>query len=104
MNSDPSLHQSWWLATLGHILHWARLGEREGGTGEVLDHNGHLHTYDSEDTARAMLMDAGFVEFDGLDEDDALERGFSLDEIAPPRADSDEELVGQMTMNLGRRA
>lgn len=104
MNSDPSLHQSWWLATLGHILHWARLGEREGGTGEVLDHNGQLHTYDSEDTARAMLMDAGFVEFDGLDEDDALERGFSLDEIAPPRADSDEELVGQMTVNLGRRA
>jgi hypothetical protein len=104
MNDTYSLHRSWWLATLGHVLHWARLSELEGGTGEVLDHNGAVHNYDSEDTARAMLMDAGFVEFDGLDEDDALERGFSLDEIAPPRADSDEELVGQMTVNLGRRA
>ena len=104
MSPDAFHRQSWWLATLGHILHWACLREREGGTGEVLDHNGNLHTYDSEDTARAMLMDAGFVEFDGLDEDDALERGFSLDEIAPPRADSDEELVGQMTINLGHRA
>lgn len=104
MNPDPSLRQSWWLATLGHVLHWARLGEREGGTGEVLDHNGNVHTYDSEDTARAMLMDAGFVEFDGMDEEDALERGFSLDELAPPRADSDDELVAQMTVNLGRRA
>ncbi|UWX04599.1 hypothetical protein H1235_07835 [Pseudoxanthomonas sp. NC8] len=104
MNSDPSLHQSWWLATLGRTLHWARMSEREGGTGEVFDHNGNVHTYDSEDTARAMLMDAGFVELDGMDEEDALERGFSLDEVAPPRADSDEELVAQMTVNLGRRA
>lgn len=99
MNPD-----TWWVATLGLVLHWARLRERDAGTAEVLDHEGTLHAYDSEDTARAMLMDAGFVEFGGLDEDDALERGFSLDEIAPPRAGSDDELVGLMTVQLGRRA
>ncbi len=96
--------ESWWLATLGRTLHWARLREREAGTAEVLDHDGAVHAYDSVDTARAMLMDAGFVEFDGLDEDDALERGFSLDEVAPPRAGSDEQLVPHMTLNLGRHA
>ena len=100
----PHVREEWWLATLGRTVVWARLRVREAGTAEVLDSDGNTLSYDSEDTARAMLMDAGFVEFDGLDEDDALERGFSLDEIAPPRADSDEELVGQMTINLGHRA
>ena len=95
---------TWWIAVLGRTLHWARLREREGGTAEVLDHEGNLHPYDSQDTARSMLLDAGYVEFDGIDEDDALERGFSLDEVAPPRAGSDAELVGLMTVNLGRRA
>ncbi len=95
---------TWWLATLGLTLHWARLREREAGTAEVLDHDGTVHAYDSEDTARSMLLDAGFVEFDGLDEEDALERGFSLDEVAPPRAADDDSLVPMMTLNLGRRA
>ena len=102
--NPASDRQSWWIATLGRTLHWARLREREGGTAEVLDHDGNLHAYDSEDTARSMLLDAGYVEFDGVDEEDALERGFSLDEVAPPRASGDEALVGLMTVTLGRRA
>lgn len=95
---------SWWLAILGRTLHWARLDERQAGTAQVFDHDGQYHTYDSTDTARSMLLDAGYVEFDGLDEDDALERGFSLDEIAPPRAGNDAELAGLMAVSLGRRA
>lgn len=98
------MNDTWWIAVLGHTLHWARLREREAGTAEVLDHDGKLHAYDSEDTARSMLLDAGYVQFDGLDEDDALERGFSLDELAPPRAVDDAALVGVMSVNLGRRA
>ena len=31
-----------------------------------------------EDTARAMLMDAEFVAYDGMDEADAAERGFKV--------------------------
>jgi len=98
------MNDAWWIATLGRQLLWARLRERDAGTAEVLDHEGNLHAYDSEDTARSMLLDAGYVEFDGLDEDDALERGFSLDEVAPPRADSDEALLPLMNVSLGRRA
>ena len=104
-HGDPAQAPSnWWIAVLGHILHWALLRERESGTAEVLDHDGNLHAYDSIDTARSMLLDAGYVEFDGLDEDDALERGFSLDELAPPRPSSDAGLVGLMSVTLGRRA
>ena len=95
---------TWWIAVLGRTLHWARLRERAAGTAEVLDHDGNLHAYDSIDTARSMLLDAGYVEFDGIDEDDALERGFRLDELAPPQADDDAQLRPRMVQSLGARA
>ena len=94
----------WWLATLGRTLVWARLREREAGTAEVFDSDGNTLPYDSPDTARAALMDAEFVEYDGLDEDDALGRGFSLHEVSPPAADDDEALRARMIQQLGGRA
>ena len=98
-----ALRESWWLATLGRTIVWARLREREAGTAEVFDSDGNTLPYDSVDTARAALMDAEFVEFDGLDEDDALERGFSLAEISPPQGD-DKTLRPRMVQQLGGRA
>lgn len=95
---------SWWLATLGRTIVWARLREREAGTGEVFDSDGNTLSYDSIDTARAALMDAEFSAFDGLDEDDALERGFTLGELVPPQAPDDEHLRPHMIQTLGARA
>lgn len=97
-------NDSWWLATLGRTVVWARLREREAGTAEVFDSDGNTLAYDSVDTARAALMDAEFVAFEGLDEDDALARGFSLTEIAPPRARDDASLRALMVQSLGARA
>ena len=106
--SDISVNSTtpdnWWLASLGNTLVWARLREREAGTAEVFDSDGNTLAYDSLDTARAALMDAEFVEYDGLDEYDALERGFSLHEVKPPQARDDEALRGRMIQQLGRRA
>ena len=101
---NDTTNESWWLATLGRTIVWARLREREAGTAEVFDSDGNTLSYDSIDTARATLMDAEFVEFDGLDEDDALERGFSLAELAPPQAQHDDALRGLMIQQLGGRA
>ena len=101
---NASNRDQWWLATLGLMIVWARLRERDAGTAEVFDSDGATLPYDSVDTARAALMDAEFVEFDGLDEDDALERGFSLAEIAPPQASDDEALRPRMIQQLGSRA
>ena len=97
-------NDSWWLATLGRTIVWARLREREAGTAEVFDSDGNTLPYDSVDTARAALMDAEFVEYDGLDEDDALARGFSLHDIAPPVAVDDGSLRPRMVQQLGARA
>ena len=98
MNSD--MHDEWWLATLGRTVVWARLRVREAGTAEVFDSDGNTLAYDSEDTARAALMDAEFVALDGLDETDAADRGFTLDDLSPPRAEDDATLRGLMVRKL----
>ncbi|WP_282297253.1 MULTISPECIES: hypothetical protein [unclassified Stenotrophomonas] len=102
MNDISAVRDSWWLASLGNTLIWARLRLRPAGTAEVLDSDGNTLSYDSEDTARAQLFDAEFVEFDGLDEEDALIRGFSLHEVQPPQAADDDGLRGRMVQSLGR--
>ena len=94
---------TWWLATLGRTIVWARMRVRDAGTAEVFDSDGNTLAYDSEDSARHALMDAEFVEYDGLDRDDAADRGFDLDEIAPPQADSDEALRPLMVLQLSSR-
>lgn len=101
--NDSTQHDSWWLAMLGRTLVWARLREREAGTAEVFDSDGNTLAYDSLDTARATLMDAEFVEFDGLDENDAQEHGFSLHEVSPPQSTDDATLRPMMVQTLGRR-
>jgi hypothetical protein len=99
--SDSS--DQWWLATLGRTVVWARLRVREAGTAEVFDSDGNTLPYDSPDTARAALMDAEFVAHDGLDADDAATRGFALDELQPPRGDSDDQMRTQMVQKLPKR-
>lgn len=76
--------EGWWLATAGNTLIWARLRVLTGGTAEVLDCDGATLPYDSEDSARAALMDAEFVSLDGIDADDAAARGFDIATISPP--------------------
>ena len=101
---NDAARDHWWLASLSNTIVWARLREREAGTAEVFDSDGNTLAYDSLDTARAALMDAELVEYGGLDEYDALERGFSLHEVAPPQARDDEALRGRMIQQLGSRA
>jgi hypothetical protein len=100
-NPDQPQDQ-WWLATLGRTVVWARLRVREAGTAEVFDSDGATLPYDSEDSARAALMDAEFVSYDGLDPEDAAERGFALEELTPPSARDDEQLRARMVQQLPR--
>jgi len=93
----------WWLATLGRTIVWARMRVRDAGTAEVFDSDGNTLVYDSADSARAALMDAEFVEYEGLDREDAMDRGFDLDEVVPPRAESDDALRMQMVRQLSPR-
>lgn len=103
MTVEDARRDQWWLATLGRTLVWARLRLREAGTAEVLDSDGNILPYESEDSARAALMDAEFVALDGLDGDDAAARGFALEELAPPQGESDDVLLAQMVRKLPAR-
>ena len=94
------MNETWWVASLGKVLVWARLRVHESGTAEVFDSDGKTLTYDSEDSARAALLDAEFRAFDGLDDDDAQALGFSLQVVQPPQAGDDEALRERMFQTL----
>lgn len=87
---DDNDHPTWWLTRLGNTLVWSRMQIRASGTVEVIDSSGARLNYDSPDSARADLLDAGFQALDGLDEDDALELGLPLSELVPPQGDEAE--------------
>ncbi|GAB3752330.1 hypothetical protein [Lysobacter olei] len=98
-----SMRDEWWLATLGRTVVWARLRLLEAGTAEVFDSDGNAQPYDSEDSARAALMDAEYVALDGMDADDASSRGLALDELVPPQAADDAQLRDLMVQKLPLR-
>lgn len=98
-----TIHTEWWLAQLGNLLVWARLDIGEHGTATVFDCDGRTLPYDSEDTARAALLDANFRALDGLDEQDAAGMGLDLASLAPPSGDSVDALRARMTQELPRR-
>ncbi|MDR0181613.1 hypothetical protein [Lysobacter arvi] len=100
---NENVNDQWWIATIGRTLIWARLRVLDAGTAEVLDSDGVSQPYDSEDSARAALMDAEFVALDGLDDDDARSRGFALDELVPPSGEGVDVLRPQMVQQLPSR-
>ena len=88
--------EEWWLATPEQLLVWARLRVLESGVAQVFDSLGETLTYESEDVARAALMDADFRGLDGIDDDDAEVIGMLIEELQPPQGEDDEELLSQM--------
>lgn len=95
--------EEWWLAAPEHLLVWARLRVLNSGVAHVFDSQGDTLTYESDDIARAALMDADFRSLEGMDDDDAEVIGLLLEELQPPHGDSDEELLQQMIRTLGPR-
>ena len=95
-STRDTAREEWWLANLGRLLVWSRLRVLDSGVAEVFDCDGRINIYESDDIARAALMDADFRSLDGMDEDDAAAWGLELDEIEPPRGDDDEALRDQM--------
>ena len=88
--------EEWWLASPEQLLVWARLRVLESGVAQVFDSLGETLTYESEDVARAALMDADFRALEGMDDDDAEAVGMLIEELQPPQGDDDEELLPQM--------
>ena len=99
----PIEREEWWLATPDQLLVWARLRVLESGVGQVFDSRGETLTYESEDVARAALMDADFRSLDGMDDDDAEAIGMLLEELQPPHGEDEDELLPQMILQQAPR-
>jgi hypothetical protein len=96
--------EQWWLACPAYLLVWARLRVLDSGVAQVFDSQGETLVYDSDDSARAALLEAEFCSLEGLDDDDAVAMtGMLAEELQPPQGDSDEELLPQMIRNLGAK-
>ena len=97
---SPVVATEWWVACPARMLVWARLQVRESGVADILDCDGQVLVYDSEDSARAALMDAEFRALDGLDDDDVAGWGILLEDLVPPEGEFDDDLVPQMMRAL----
>ncbi len=83
--------QSWWLMDCSlPDLNWARLRINANGSAEVLDCDGTVHRFASEDEATSFLSEDEFVPFDDLDE------GTLPDGVRPPEGGSDTEIIPQL--------
>ncbi len=98
--ADSQITTQWWLRLLGNTLIWARMQVTESGTAEVFDCDARQLPYDSEDSARAALLDAEFVALDGLDTEDAAQMGLHLETLRPPAGEHIEALREQMIQTL----
>lgn len=98
--SDSQVITQWWLRLLGNTLIWARLRVTETGTAEVFDCDARQLPYDSEDSARAALLDAEFVALDGLDGEDAAQMGLHVESLRPPSGEHIDVLREQMIQTL----
>jgi hypothetical protein len=103
IETDAFEREEWWLAAPEHLLVWARLRVLASGVAQVFDSQGDTLTYESEDIARAALLDADFRALDGMDDDDAAEIGLLLEELQPPQGEDDDEMLPQMIRTLGPR-
>ncbi|TNJ34503.1 hypothetical protein [Arenimonas terrae] len=99
-NPGEGRREQWWLAVLPRMLVWSRLRVLDSGVAEVFDCDGRINIYESEDIARAQLLDADFRALEGMDADDAEAWGLDLEEIEPPRGEDDEELREHMIQPL----
>lgn len=97
---DTPIAPQWWLRALGRTLIWARLTVSPTGPAQVFDCDGRTLVYDSEDSARAALLDGEFVALDGMDEDDAATMGLDLASLVPPVEGRDEAMRERMIQIL----
>jgi hypothetical protein len=99
-NAAGVASEEWWLTAFNRFLVWARLRVMDSGVAQVFDSTGSTLIYESDDIARAALMDAEFRSLDGMDDDDAEAFGILLEDMQPPQGEDDDELIPQMTRKL----
>ena len=104
MSSLRSHDDTWDIATsvgsTAVMVAASRAAETESDTPLIRDPYARILVSKAGTGIWESVLDAGFVEFDGLDVDDALERGFDLAAVQPPTAGDDAALRARMVQPL----
>lgn len=91
------VRQDWWLDPTGFpSLFWARLRVFSDGTAEVLDLDGVLLQFPSEELARNHLLEDEYERAESIEDEDLEHGGLTRNELVPPSGETDSELVPQM--------
>jgi hypothetical protein len=97
MSDGEVTRVGWWLGVGGlPDLLWARLQVFSDGSAEVLDLDGRVHRFPSEQAARYWLLEDEYEPLDSLDDEDLRYGGLSRDDLVPPSAVRHSDLVAQM--------
>jgi hypothetical protein len=94
---------TWWLDVTGlPDLLWARLRVFADGTADVLDLNGRVHEFSTEQGAREWLLEDEYERLESIEDDDLRYAGVTRKELVPPSARNDADIVTGMLVR--RRA
>jgi hypothetical protein len=90
------VREEWWLMTCDFPnLNWARLRIYDDGTADVFDSDGTTMLFVSYDKAWENLSEDEYDTIDAVRKD-AVEYGLSLEELTPPTANADVDLIARM--------
>ena len=96
-------HEGWWLDVSGFPdLLWARLRIFSDGTAEVFDLDGQVHRFPTEAAARDWLSEDEYESVESVAEEDLRDGGLVRDDLRPPSASGDAELVERMLVRRNR--
>ncbi len=91
------VRQDWWLDPTGFpSLLWARLRVFSNGSADVLDLDGVLRLFPTEQLARYHLIEDEYELSSGIEDQDLKGGGLSRNDLVPPSGEPDSERVSHM--------
>jgi hypothetical protein len=98
---SESYTDSWYLMYSSlPDLNWARLRVFESGSAEVFDCDGRTTRFSSEEDASLWLAEDEFQALASFDAEDEEEYGIEFGGMAPPQAESEQELQEKMYVRV----
>ena len=89
--------ETWWLDTSGFPdLLWARLRVFVDGSADVLDLDGKVHRFRTEQDARFWLAEDEYVSLESIEDDELTYAALTREELVPPSALRDSDIVPKM--------
>jgi hypothetical protein len=96
-SSAAADREIWWLDTSAFPdLFWARMRVFPDGKADVLDLDGKLRQFSSEEAARLDLLEDEYESVEGIEDEDLNAVGLTLNDLVPPSGKDDGSLLPQM--------